>query len=449
MPFFDYFAMGPLANWLALHSGPGAAPLDAASKAYTGINRALNLAADGADGSNRAIEVSWEGMTSDRAQASLRKHTAWVRDQAALAAKVSSLAAKGAEAHGQALALMPSLADIVAAIKARKAAYAAAAVGSTTQLGLLTLGLVAAAEANYRRVQGQAAGAMEVYEVRAIETVMGLAALEIVPPPQLITGGGGVGDPSSPYVPLDHSTPLNDLIHNGPDSGPMTTDTGTGPTDGPQPVGDSTTPGSDPTDPISDPQPGSQADRAASDIERALSSGDLPADSGVGDLGPDALGQDGFYGTSPYSTTLAGMSGGIGSLVGLGMLSGGLGSMSGASTGFRMPANWAPGTGTAFGAGTGNPSAAPASRALPRKGVSAPTAQMRRRRKEEDKDKPAKVFVPGEQLEVPVLERPPAIGVIEYGDDDIPEDTTSDAVLVGVLDRFDAEAETVDSETPR
>ncbi|MEW1737158.1 hypothetical protein AB0346_14510 [Nocardia beijingensis] len=154
-------------------------------------------------------------------------------------------------------------------------------------------------------------------------------------------------------------------------------------------------------------------------------------------------------GNAPYSTPLAGMSGGVGSLVGLGMLRGVLGSMPWAATGFQMPVNCAPGTGTAFGAGTGILSTAPASRALPRKGVGAPTAQMRRRGKEEDKDKPAKMFVPGEQLEVPVLERPPAIGVIEYGDDGIPEETASDAVLVGVLGRFDAEAETVDSETPR
>ncbi|MEU6831332.1 hypothetical protein ABZ894_22005 [Nocardia beijingensis] len=109
-------------------------------------------------------------------------------------------------------------------------------------------------------------------------------------------------------------------------------------------------------------------------------------------------------GNAPYSTPLIGMSGGVGSLVGLGMLRGVLGSVSGAATGFRLPMNCAPGIGTAFGAGTGNLSAAPASRALPRKGVGAPTAPMRRRGKEEDKDKPAKVFVPGEQLEVPVLE---------------------------------------------
>jgi hypothetical protein len=50
---------------------------------------------------------------------------------------------------------------------------------------------------------------------------------------------------------------------------------------------------------------------------------------------------------------------------------------------------------------------------------------------------------------VPVLQRPPAIGVIEYDEDDIQEVTTADAVLVGVLDGLDAEAETADQEASR
>lgn len=91
---------------------------------------------------------------------------------------------------------------------------------------------------------------------------------------------------------------FNDLIRSGPGSVPMTTVTGHGPTGGPQPVSDATTPGSDTTDAVSDPgEPGSQrAARAASDLELVLSSGELPADSRVGDLGPDVLGQDGSHG---------------------------------------------------------------------------------------------------------------------------------------------------------
>ncbi|MEV6255667.1 hypothetical protein ACIHAX_11865 [Nocardia sp. NPDC051929] len=38
---------------------------------------------------------------------------------------------------------------------------------------------------------------------------------------------------------------------------------------------------------------------------------------------------------------------------------------------------------------------------------------------------------------MPVLERPPAIGVIECDEDDTQEDATAKAVLMGVLDSFD------------
>jgi len=62
---------------------------------------------------------------------------------------------------------------------------------------------------------------------------------------------------------------------------------------------------------------------------------------------------------------------------------------------------------------------------------------MRRRRKDEDR-KSEKVFVPGEQLEVPVLEKPPVIGVIEYADSEGPDEAVmGEELLVGVLQRHE------------
>jgi hypothetical protein len=64
---------------------------------------------------------------------------------------------------------------------------------------------------------------------------------------------------------------------------------------------------------------------------------------------------------------------------------------------------------------------------------------MRRRRDEETRT--GKVFTPGEQLEAPELALPPVIGVIEYQDDEVDNDSLADSSLVGVLDRLDEETE--------
>ncbi|WP_280450551.1 hypothetical protein, partial [Nocardia cyriacigeorgica] len=63
------------------------------------------------------------------------------------------------------------------------------------------------------------------------------------------------------------------------------------------------------------------------------------------------------------------------------------------------------------------PAAAPPARMRPPRGAIPPNARRRRRDREELR-KPAAVFTAGETQEVPVLEKPPAIGVIEYHDDD-------------------------------
>ncbi|MFI5715858.1 PPE domain-containing protein [Nocardia sp. NPDC051750] len=433
MPFVDYFTYSPLVNWLMLHSGPGAAPLKGAATAYSQIGDALNNAANGTDSSTVDMDNSWEGLASKRAQAAFRNHSSWVRDQAALAADIARIAEDSARDHGQAIASMPTFPEILANIKKRAAARAALTTASASSMGLglgvATL-MVAAAELEYLDLKRRAGKSMARYEIQATQTVKDLLAIPIEPPPPIVNGPNLGSQPLSGSAPVDHTGVLNELLQNGP--GP-----GSGPS-GP----DATGPGGDSvTDPVgsSDPVPDQIAD-PTQNLPPELTDPmvqDLINPTDPGQFGPESFGQDVLDGTSYSSPTLAAMSGGVGSLVGLGMVGGGLGSMSGASTGFRMPANWKPGTGTAFGASTGT---APLGRPAAPTRVSAPTARMRRRRKE-DEDKPGKVFAPGEQVDVPVLERPPAIGVIEYESDDelIVDDT--EALLVGVLERLDSDSD--------
>jgi len=80
-----------------------------------------------------------------------------------------------------------------------------------------------------------------------------------------------------------------------------------------------------------------------------------------------------------------------------------------------------------------------ASSAAPR-GASAPAEQMRR-----DKDKrkkSGKVIAPGEDQNVPVLDEVPAIGVLEFADEEIVDELADDLSLsFGVLDNFDEDAQ--------
>ncbi|MBF6351339.1 MULTISPECIES: PPE domain-containing protein [Nocardia] len=447
MPFVDYFANSPLANWFQLFSGPGVAPLKGAADAYAEIARALARAASGTDSSTVDMANSWEGLGSERAQAAFRNHSSWVRDQVDLAARIARIAEDSAYDHIQAKRSMPTLAEILKAMVKRAQAHTAMATATASGVGVVGLGvaamMVAEAEIDYMILRLRAAESMQRYEIQATGTVKELLAIPIEPPPPIVNGPGAGTQLLNGSGPLDHTGVLNELLQNGPDTG---SDTGGGPDSGPGPgPQDSTGPGGDgvsdptttPSDPVSnqitDPGQNMPPELTDSMIQ------DLVNHSDPSRIDPELFGQDSLFGTSSTSPTLTAMGGGIGSLVGLGMVGGGLGSMSGAATGFRMPANWKPGTGTAFGAGTGTASTAPVGRPASRPGVSAPTARMRRRRKE-DEDKPGKVFAPGEHVDVPVLERPPAIGVIEYEpDDELIVDDDTESSLVGVLERLDGD----------
>lgn len=428
---FLFAALPPEVNILRLTTGPGSASLEATAAAYSKLASALGRAASGTDGSMSNMAESWRGPSSEMSQAAFRKHSGWLRQQAVAAAKAAAQTTMAAAAYEVARAQMVGVGAWLAKNRAELLLHTATKNGA----GIL------ANQIEYAAIWGAAAGVMGAYAGAAGAALGGLPA-PIVPTP--ITAGGGQ-QPVSMARHFDNFVPKQDPVQVGDHSNVDTnntntdtntntntnnTDTGTGDQTGdPGTDPGKTTP--DPTDP--GPDPTQPAEQLPSQADQSLSQ-QLP-DSSLD--GSSSLDQQGFLGTSPDSPTLAGLSGGVGSLVMLGMTQGGLGAMPGAATGFRMPSNWQLGRGTAFGA-TPNPTAAgPASRNTPPRGATAPKAQLRRRRRDEDREK-SKVFVPGEPQDVPVLEQPPVIGVIEYADEERPEEQVDEQlVLAGVLQSSD------------
>ncbi|MGW5388331.1 PPE domain-containing protein [Nocardia sp. NPDC003963] len=457
MPFFEYFAYEPLHNRALIDSGAGSVGLTNASRAYSAVDNALETAATGTDGLMKVMADAWPGgLSSQRAQAAFHKHNNWVRDQAGIAAKVAQLAEQGASLHEAALKAMPSRFEIEAAIAvlaasagvmASSGAVATAGAGPVSAAALVVFGVAsavhAAAEVQYDRLKFQAASTMAGYELGALFLLNDLvvAASALTPPPPIVVPGPG----SVPNAALDPVGPLQSLIKKGPDSPhypgnkPQTTQTTQQHTgDGSESVGDSKPGGSDSSTGGDGTDPGpSGSEQSLSDPQQAIGS-ESGFDSGANGYGADSAYSSPLLGVSSESSTLAALGSG-GALAGFGMARGGIGSMPGAATGFRLPGAWNPASGTAFGAA--NPSTAPAApaRGAARR-VSAPTARMRRRRQDEEK-RSGKVFTPGEQFEVPELERPPVIGVIEYEDEEPDTELLVDSSLVGVLDRLDEEAE--------
>lgn len=453
MPFFEYFALEPLANRDLLDSGPGAAPLDGAADAYAAVGQGLGAAATNTDGLMATMREAWPGgMSSQRAQAAFAKHNHWVRDQATNAARIADLAEQGSGLHKKALDAMPSRAEIEATIATMVASAAAmSASGTVASAGipgvsaaaLLVFGtssaVHAAAEAHYQDLKFRAALTMAGYELGAtlllVDLVSGAAGLT-PPPPIVVPGPGLLG-----ADPLDAVGPLQNLIANGPDS-PYLSSTSVDAGPAQQGPGGGTDSTSNPGSGGSDPGPtGSEPSLADPQQPMSPENGWQP---GTDNYGTDSYG--GHYadssplmGTAAGSPTLAAFGAGAVGLGGLGMVRGSLSTLPGAGTGFRLPANWSPAGGTAFGASSA--AASPGTPARPTANrVSAPSARMRRRRDEETST--GKVFAPGEQIDIPELERPPAIGVIEYEDSESESVLNDDFSLAGILDRFDDEDET-------
>lgn len=449
----DYLALPPEVNIARLLSGPGVFALETTAAAYADLAAALAATAGGTEGSTTMMGGAWGGPSSDRAQAAFRQHAGWLQRQAVVAADAASSAAELGAIFGSASEAMMGVEAWLAEWYAKQAALAAA---STTQLAPLTLAGMALSELEYLAITAAAAAVMVGYDGAATAVLAGLPTPEV--PLPIVNGGGPIPDGTtynfvSPEIknPLDTGTHTiqNDVgNHQTGDPGGDPAKTNPDPTD-PKPTDPTQT--TDPTQPADTTQPTEQLP----DMDNPSSLSDSLGNSSLDGSGTGSMDQQGLIGASQDSTTLAGLYGGSGSMVALSMTHGGLNALPGAASGFRMPSNWSLGRGTAFGASPNPTGGGPGSRPTAPRGATAPKAQMRRRRRDEDREK-SKVFVPGEPQDVPVLEQPPVIGVIEYGDADrrdeleeLEESDNEQLLLVGVIGSDVEESATVDQEPAR
>ncbi len=463
---FDFAALPPEVNTGRMLTGPGAGPTMATAGAYSALAAQLTSAAANTENMLANMGGSYQSPSADKAAASFMKHAMWLHEQAAVATGAAALVQAAAMAFSAAHGAMGVISAEVVENHAEKlaiigtgSALAAAGPVGAVAAAAFTGPALAANELRYLELWGEAAGVMGAYGGAVVPMLAALPKPMTAPP---IVGGAG-GDPGLPGnytlsptgpVPPGSNSGHSNIVDSGSNShnvGDSTSDPANQHTGG----GDESTGGTkDPTAPDS-PQ-GTDPSGTDSNLpdptgpQDALSSAPDMGESGGYGGGDSMAGQDGFYGTSSASPTLAGLTGGIGSGVAFSMMRGGMGSMPGTSTGFRMPGNWNPGATRAFGATQSQPptSAVPPRKGPPR-GASAPKAQMRRRKDDERKSKSA-VFVPGEPVDVPVLERPPVIGVIEYAGDHRDDMVLEPQLAVGVIERVEDDAPIpATSERPR
>ncbi|MFB8281064.1 PPE family protein [Nocardia colli] len=427
LPNVDFGALPPEVNSARLQPTGGPWPMMAASGAMTAIAGALAAMATVSQGSMSEMATTYRSPAADQAQARFGKHTGWFHQQAAVAQGAAPQIAKLADAYFFALMTMPPLGVIVAN------RIGAMSLAATNVAGQNTPAL-AANEAAYYAMWTQAEAVMYKY---AGEAISALGALPPpVPPPPSIGGGPGVAVSSATAggtagAPGSGPVPSGGPIGSGSLGGGAESGVGGDPVSG----------GGDPT---SGANTGSGAADAATDFGQStapvseqgteLASADPQFDGGAG----DSASSPGFFGTSSFSPTLAGLNGGFGSMVPLGMTFGGAGGMATAAGQFRMPSSWAGRPAAAFGAQQPTPAAAPVGRPAPR-GASAPAARMRRNRRDED-EKRSTVFVAGGPFDVPELHTVPAVGVIEYDSAEPPDDDSVEQVLAGVIDGGDESA---------
>ncbi len=424
---------------------PGAETITFAADSYAASSMAFLEAAARTQAAMLDLGENWGGESGELAQSAFRNHTNWLIQQSQAAQQASTVLYSVADEFKTAQEAMEFVAGLLLENKLEEAFLIATNHGQN--MGLLIWNHLA-----YIGIWGLAAHVLNGYAGAVLPTLSALPPPAV--PEPIVTDPGVPPPPPQFEVPVytpksrsvqqfgrstttNHNTNTNNTNSNtdNTSTNSNTNNTNTNSNTSNTNTGDTNTGNTDtgnaPTDTTQSPTQTQPTVTDPSEVTSPLS--DLGS-YGTGD-GSDA--QPGVYGTSFDSPTLAGLNGGgVGSLVALNLALGGLGSMPGASTGFRMPSTWLRGPGAAYGASSNPASTAPAGRAAPRRGAIAPKAQLRRRRRDEER-KPGKVFVPGEQLDVPVLEKPPVIGVIEYVDER-PEDVVVEGdSLVGILERSD------------
>lgn len=398
-----FAANPPETNVASILNGPGSASMMATASAYASMAGALNAAAESSEGATTALSLAWP--TGGPAVHKFNAHAGWLRAQAVVAAQAAGAAWNVAYAYQLAKASMLEIAGELVVNRALTVLE--------TNMGASGAAL-ALTEIHYAALWARAAATMMVY-AGATST-----ALQTIPSPQpapAITVSSGDDQALPPAlanlavlirsVTSTHADlPANRAI---PGSAPSPAPASL-PDPAPQPApSPSPGPGQDAVNPSS-PDAGLPSDSQAVQGDTATSG--TPTHADASGLGDGSTAPRGFLGTSTASPTLAGLTGGAGSFVMVSMTRGGLASMSGTSSGFRMPANWARKPGAVFGAAD-EPEPAPVVRQAPR-GAIAP--ELSRRARARDQGRPSKVFAPGTPQEVSVLEDTPVVGVIGLGD---------------------------------
>ncbi|MFR9774050.1 PPE domain-containing protein [Nocardia sp. SC052] len=411
LPYVDPFVIAAEAIIHPLLTGHGVASIQDAAKAYSAIAVQLDAAAHSTDGSMTEMGETWRSLSSDIAQAAFRRHANSLREQSDAALKTSVLLKEAEAAYKTAyremLAVQAELIDFVA----RQTAMAAASIFAAPTLPVLML-----AESESAAILAAATAVMDQYA----GTLSGILAR--FPPPvtaqPIVSNAGGPEVSTRMSTVLEslatrslHSPTSGGLLHSPTSGGPSSTSGGPGKGSGSGAHQSSTSSTEAMTDPTTTTAP-TDTMQTTPGVDPATSN----PDPGANGFDSSPTNYPGLHDASQSSPTVAGLNGGVSSSVVLGMTRGGPGSMSGASTGFRMPANWRSGEARAFGATATNAAEVPMRPPVAPSGSVAPRVRMRRRRDEEDM-KVSKVIVPGATQDVPTLESTPSIGVIEHTDD--------------------------------
>jgi PPE-repeat protein len=157
---FDFGALPPEINSGRIYTGPGSAPLLAASTAWNALASELQTTAASYASTLAELGSSWQGPSSTSAAAAAAPYTEWLSSTAAQAEQTAAQAQAAAAAYEAAFAAsIPP--PVIAANRALLAALVA-----TNFLGINTPA-IAATEATYAEFWAQDAGAMYAYTAAA------------------------------------------------------------------------------------------------------------------------------------------------------------------------------------------------------------------------------------------------------------------------------------------
>jgi PPE-repeat protein len=161
---FDFGALPPEINSGRIYTGPGSAPLLAASTAWNALASELQTTAASYASTLSELGSSWQGPSSASAAAAAAPYTEWLSSTAAQAEQTAAQAQAAAAAYEAAFAAsIPP--PVIAANRALLAALVA-----TNFLGINTPA-IAATEATYAEFWAQDAGAMYAYSGAASTAV--------------------------------------------------------------------------------------------------------------------------------------------------------------------------------------------------------------------------------------------------------------------------------------